>query len=292
MAVVMITGTSTGIGLVTSITLGRANHKVYASMRDSGKSQLGKIVHKESLPVEIIKLDVNNEETIQKSVETIIEKEGKIDVLVNNAGIGGSGVIEETKLEDFKDTMETNYFGVIRCTKAVLPAMRKQGSGLIINISSVAGRTPFPAHGPYSASKFALEAFSEILAGEVRRYNIRVTIIEPGVIATPIFGKSKRASVASEYPHYKRLKALLSASLEKATSPDLVARKIYEIMESKTWKLRHTIGRYADTLIDWRDEMTDEEWVELGALDDESWIRKVEKNFDLDVRKYMDDPDN
>jgi NAD(P)-dependent dehydrogenase (short-subunit alcohol dehydrogenase family) len=149
---------------------------------------------------------------------------GRIDVLVNNAGIAPLGAIEELPLPEFHRTMETNYFGALRCIQAVLPTMLIQRQGCIINVPSVAGQIALAATAPYTSSKFALEALSEVLAQEVKAFNIRVAIVEPGVIQTPILDKMRDVPADTRYPYEQRLQVLFAASLKQPVSPAVVGR--------------------------------------------------------------------
>ncbi len=285
MAIILITGTSTGIGFATAKILGRAGHKVYATMRSPARShQLQDLANKEELPVTVLPLDVNNQESVNQAVEHILGKEKKIDVLVNNAGLAGGGAVEEVPFQEFEQVMETNFFGSLRCIHKVLPQMRERKSGCIINITSIAGRISFGGHSPYAASKFAIEAMSEALAAEVQPYNIKVAIVEPGVIETPIFSKGKPAPGTSHYIHRKRLVAMLMASLQKFhTSPDVVGEQIKEIIESDNIKLRYPVGPDAQLLIDWRNSFSDEEWIQMSNLDDKAWRERIKQDLSLDV---------
>src|SRR4249919_711058 len=166
---VIITGANRGIGLNTALAFARAGYQVFATMRNPDKAvELKKKILEESLNVVVLAMDVDSDESVNLAMDSILKKKGPVDVLVNNAGIEVHGSVEETEMADFKSVMETNYFGVLRCTKKVLPSMRIQRSGCIINISSVAGRIANSPLGPYMASKFALEAISETLAGELK----------------------------------------------------------------------------------------------------------------------------
>ena len=204
-------------------------------------------------------------------------------MLVNNAGIGGGGATEETPMAVFRDVMETNYFGALRCIQAVVPGMRERRSGCIVNVTSVLGRFSMAPQAPYSSSKFALEAASESLAQEMKAFGVRVAIVEPGVIATAIFGKVQQPSADSKYPHSRRGYELFRASLENPVSPYVVGEEIREIVESGTWKLRHLIGPDAEGFLAWRASMSDEQWVEWGALSDDQWVEYVRQNFHLNV---------
>jgi NAD(P)-dependent dehydrogenase (short-subunit alcohol dehydrogenase family) len=190
MGIAFVTGTSTGIGLATAISLARAGHIVYAGMRNPQRhGELHEAVARENLGIRIVAHDVDDDASARDAIGRALAEAGRIDVLVTNAGIGTMGSAEETSLSDFRSTMETNFFGALRCTQAVLPRMRERGSGCIVNVTSVAGRIAMSPQAPYASSKWALEALSECLAQEVKGFGIRVAIVEPGVIATPILGK-------------------------------------------------------------------------------------------------------
>jgi NAD(P)-dependent dehydrogenase (short-subunit alcohol dehydrogenase family) len=237
----------------------------------TGGEQLRAIAEREHLPLRIAALDVDSDESVRNAFAKILAEAGRIDVLVNNAGIPGMGAIEETPIAAFRATMETNYFGALRCVQAVLPGMRERRSGCIVNVTSVAGRLSVAAQAGYSSSKFALEAASESLAQEVKAFGVRVAIVEPGVIATPIFGKVQPPA-DSNYPHGRRIYELFRVSLENPVSPDVVGEMIREIVESGSWKLRHPVGPDAEGFLAWRGSMSDEQWVEWGAISDEQWV--------------------
>ena len=285
MAIAVVTGTSTGIGLATAATLARAGHTVYATMRnpETGSAELHAIAEREHLPLRIAALDVDSDESVRNAFAKIHAEAGRIDVLVNNAGISGGGATEETPMAVFRDVMETNYFGALRCIQAVLPGMRESRSGCIVNVTSVLGRFAMAPQAPYASSKFALEAASESLAQETKAFGVRVAIVEPGVIATAIFGKFQPPAADSNYPQGRRIYELFRASLESPVSPYVVGEKILEIVESGTWKLRHPVGPDAEGFLAWRASMSDEQWVEWGAISDEQWVDYVRQNFHLNV---------
>jgi NAD(P)-dependent dehydrogenase (short-subunit alcohol dehydrogenase family) len=285
MAIAVVTGSSTGIGLASAATLARAGHTVYATMRNpkTGGRELGAIAEHERLPLHIAALDVDSDESVRNAFAKILAEAGRIDVLVNNAGITMLSAVEETPIAAFRAIMETNYFGALRCIQAVLPGMRQRRCGCIVNVTSVAGRLAMAPQAAYSASKFALEAASESLAQEVKAFGVHVAIVEPGVIATAIFGKVQAPSADSNYPHGRRLYETFKVSLENAVSPYVVGEKIREIVESGSWKLRHPAGPDAEGFFAWRASMSDEQWVQLGALSDEQWVAYVRETFHLNV---------
>lgn len=285
MATVLITGTSTGIGFATALAFGRAGHKVAATMRNPERApELARIAADERLPISVFAMDVDADASVSEAVGRIVKQLGPIDVLVNNAGIERTGSVEELPLAEFRAVMETNYFGVIRCIQAVLPAMRRRQSGCILNVASVAGHIALSPFAPYSASKFALEALSECLAQEVKAFNIRVAIVEPGIIDTPMSRHIAVAQAPSPYPQQRRNAALFTASLKNPAPPSLVAEKIVEVAGGETWQLRHPVGPDAAPFLGWRQSMSDEAWVDFGALEDDAWYDRVKADFGMDAR--------
>src|SRR5205809_4570520 len=285
MASVLITGTSSGIGMATALAFGRAGHKVAATMRNPQRApELARITAQEKLPITISAMDVDSDASVKEGIGRIVKEGGPVDVLVNNAGIERSGSVEELPLAEFRAVMETNYFGVIRCVQALAPHMRKRRSGCIINVSSVAGRLTSSPLSSYMASKWALEALSEALAGEMKMFNVRVAIVEPGIIDTAMARRIGVAPSHSHYPQQARFASLFEASLQNPVPPTLVADKILEVAESPSWQLRHLVGPDAAPFLQWRSQMTDEEWVDLYASDDETWYRRIEHDFGMDTR--------
>ena len=281
---VIITGTSKGIGLETALAFARAGYKVFATMRNPDKAaDFKQKIKDESLNISISAMDVDSDESVKQCMDAILRENNRVDVLVNNAGIECHGSIEEIPMADFKAVMETNYFGVLRCTKALLSLMRENKNGCIINVTSIAGKIANTPLGAYAASKFALEAVTESLAQEVKPHNIRVAMVEPGIINTQMandIGTGKD----SIYPQSKRFAGLFAASLKTPTHPAMVAEKILEIAESDSWQLRYPVGPDALPFLQWRASMTDEEYVDWNAATDEDWYNAVQNTFGLNAR--------
>lgn len=181
--IAIVTGSSTGIGLETSLLLARNGFYTYATMRNLHKSNnIKKIANDEGLPLEVLPLDVDSDESVLKTMREILDKEKKIDVLVNNAGYGLFGALEDLTIDEIKMQFDTNLLGAIRTMKEVLPTMRSQRNGIIINVSSIAGVVGIPAESIYASTKFALEGLTESLSYELEPFNIKLILIEPGVI--------------------------------------------------------------------------------------------------------------
>lgn len=279
MTSVLVTGTSKGIGLETALAFGRAGHKVHATMRNLSRSpELAQTATRKKLPIVVSTMDVDSDQSVSDGIAAIQKNHGPIDVLVNNAGVERAGSVEELPLAEFRAVMETNYFGALRCIQALVPHMRQRRSGCIINVTSVAGRIASPPLAPYMASKWALEALSEALAGEMKAFNVRVAIVEPGIIDTAMARRISESPNGSPYPQRARFATMFSNALQNPTPPSLVAQKIVEIAEGGTWQLRHPVGPNAAPLLQWRSGMTDEEWVDLQSSDDETYFRRLERD--------------
>jgi NAD(P)-dependent dehydrogenase (short-subunit alcohol dehydrogenase family) len=284
-ATVLITGTSKGIGLITAVTLARAGHTVYATMRNPARApELAQQAAQESLPIHVSVMDVDSDLSVANAIAAIYQAAGNLDVLVNNAGVERNGSIEELSMDDFRAVMETNYFGAIRCAKAVIPAMRQCRRGLIVNVTSVAGRVSTSPLGPYAASKFALEALSEALAQEMKAFNVRVAIVEPGIIDTPMAHEIELPIPASIYPQQRRMAHYFAAVLRNPTSPLVVAEKIQSIIESGTWQLRHPVGPGAEPLLASRLATSDEDYIALQSSDDDTWYSIMEQKTGMAIR--------
>jgi NAD(P)-dependent dehydrogenase (short-subunit alcohol dehydrogenase family) len=287
MAIILITGCSTGIGLATAEYMARTGHTVYATMRNPNRSpELAQLAEQNNLPIVILPMDVDSDESVETTVNQVLAQAGQIDVLVNNAGIGPTGPVEEVPLSVFQDTMQTNYFGTLRCIQAVLPSMRERRQGCIINISSVAGRLYSPFHSAYCASKAAVEALSECLAGEVGQFGIRIALIQPGVIDTPIIDKLETMPANTNYPNQARLLAYLKTSAANHVPASMVAEVVEAIVTGEGSIFRHPTGADGPVLLGWRASLTDEDWIASAGIDDESWIAGMGQ-MGMDVRPYL-----
>ena len=287
MSVIVITGSSTGIGYATAETLARNGHSVYATMRNpQGSPQLKRKADENQLPVTVLKMDVLDDQSVEEAIDFVLKKEDHIDVLVNNAGIGSWGAVEDLSMELFKADMETNYFGAVRCIKAVLPSMRKRKAGYIINISTVAAKVFSNFHGTYCASKAALEALSETLAQELVPFNIRVALVQPAFIETPIFNKINKTPPDTQYPNIKRYFSLFAAALENHEPANKVADVINDIIAGRQNDFRIPVGLYAQGFLDFRASLRDEDWINSVSVSNEEWINSMEQ-MGLKVGKYM-----
>ena len=288
--VVLITGCSTGIGQVAAIHLSRLGYRVFASMRnpDAGASPLIKVANTERLNLEIIQLDVTDPESSKRAVQKVLDQAGKLDVLINNAGVSGGGPIEEMPETILRSTFEINFFGAMRMMRLVLPAMRQVRSGAIVNVSSVMARW-IPAQGSaYSGSKVALEAASEALAQEVQRFNIRVALIEPGAIQTPIFEKKVDGvedDLHSPYGEFfARHARLIGGLLKNASPPELVAKTIQQSLEDEIPKFRYLVGEDARSLVAGRENLTDEAWIDWGCeMTSDDYSVLCHDHFGIDI---------
>ena len=285
MSTILVTGASRGIGLATALAFARAGHQVAATMRNPAAApELARAAAAEKLAVSVFTMDVNDDDSVQQAVRRIEAELGPVEVLVNNAGIERTGSVEEMPVSAFREVMETNCFGAIRCIQAVLPGMRERRSGCIANVTSISGKLASSPMGAYAASKFALEAVSECLAQEVKPYGIRVCVVEPGIIDTDMARNISEAGDASVYPNQRRMAALFAAALKHPTPPGVVADKLVEIADGGSWQFRHPVGPDAAPFLQWRASLSDEAWVEWGALDDDAWYARLKADFGMDVR--------
>ena len=277
MTVSVVTGSSTGIGRSAALRLARDGHTVVATMRTPDASDVVSAAAAEGLAIDARALDVTDGEAVERVFKGILADHGRVDVLVNNAGIGGGPSIEDADIDQFVQTIETNYLGAIRCTKAVLPSMREQESGCIVAVSSQGGRFTAPLMTPYCASKFALEAAMEGLAVEVASRGIRVAIIEPGAIITPIWGKVEPRAAEGPYAHLiRRLTSMVVHDVSRGSSADEVADCIAEAITTDKPRLRWLVGQGAERNVRNRRSWTDEEFIEIwNQPDDDGFMKAI-----------------
>jgi NAD(P)-dependent dehydrogenase (short-subunit alcohol dehydrogenase family) len=267
--VAVVTGSSSGIGLTTSLALARNGYLTYATMRNLAKrNSIQSIADKQHLPIRVVQLDVTDENSIKSAMESILSEAGRIDLLVNNAGYVLTGAFEDIGMNEIKALYETNVFGVIRVTQAVLPIMRKQGSGRIINISSGAGRIGYPSGSAYVSSKFALEGLSESMAYEIEQFGIRTVLVEPGFVRTKI-GENMAISKKTQDPNspYSQMMQMMSSNqkkmLENGSDADLVASVVAEAATAKEPNLRYLAGKDVQQMMAAKKSMSDEEFQKM-----------------------------
>jgi NAD(P)-dependent dehydrogenase (short-subunit alcohol dehydrogenase family) len=269
MARVLITGASKGIGYETALVLARAGHAVVATMRAPEDCDLAEVARREKLTIEIARLDVGDDASVSRLFASGPGAAERLDVLINNAGIYSINAVEDETIVRFAEVMNTNYLGAVRCIKAVLPSMRQRRAGLIINIASIAGRIAAFANGAYAASKFALEAMSESLASEMAAFGVRVVIVEPGIIATPMAVENlPKPEPGSVYPHGERMRAFYAATPVSGPPPSVVADKIADIVAGQASPFRSPVGPDALPFLQLRQGFSDEAWIGLGAIFD------------------------
>ncbi len=265
--VAIVTGSSSGIGYATSLMLARNGFYTYATVHNINKSaSLESIANNERLPLKLIKLDVTDNSSVKNAVGQIVSEEGRIDVLVNNAGYGLFGAFEDLTLDEIKAQFETNFFGVIRVTQHILPVMRTQqngsgSGGIIVNVSSINGHVPFPVISAYVATKFAIEGLSESIAYEVESFGIKVILIEPGAIGSNFMKGSvlsKRAlDPKSPYSELvQKVSTKITLAHENATQPEEVAKTIFEAISVEKPEFRYLVGNDAISLSEARKNMS------------------------------------
>ena len=267
--VTIVTGCSSGIGHEISLILARNGFTAYATMRNLQKgSDLKSIAEDEKLPLHFAQLDVTDENSVKKAIQTVYDEAGRIDILVNNAGYGLTGAFEDLSLDEIKAQYETNVFGLIRTTQSVLPIMRKQRSGLIVNISSGAGRFGFPTGSAYVSTKFAVEGLTESMSYELEPFGIKVILIEPGVIKTNFFNSSVLAKKSQDpnSPYATLMKGMedsVDKMMENASTPQYVAEVVLHAVTNENPKLRYLAGKDVERWIEAKMKMSDEEFANM-----------------------------
>jgi NAD(P)-dependent dehydrogenase (short-subunit alcohol dehydrogenase family) len=264
--VAIVTGSSSGIGFEISLMLARHGFITYATMRDLQKSStLKSIADKENIPLRCVQLDVTNDVSVKLAIETIVKESCKIDVLVNNAGYGLSGALEDLLINEIKLLFDTNFFGLIRTTQAVLPIMRNHGSGIIVNISSGLGRFGFATSSAYASSKFAIEGLTESISYELEPFGIRTILVEPGIIKTNfikavVLGQ-KSTDLNSPYLQFmNNIEDGMKKLIESGERPEYVARVVLDAINDSTPKLRYLAGKDVEQIMEIKNKVSDEDF--------------------------------
>ncbi len=267
MSVVLITGCSSGFGKLAALEFARRGDTVFASMRNTKKSgPLLEEAKTAGVSLDVVALDVGDQKSVEAAVADVVKRAGTIDVLVNNAGISTGGPIEDFDDDEIQRVFDTNVFGLIRATRAVLPAMRVQGSGTIINVGSIAGKVSAPYGGIYSGSKHAVEGISDALYFELHPFGIRVVVVEPGGFETEIFNTSQPARRSNEGSPYAEVQQRFSASLAKLPGggqrgdAQVVANVIVDAAKSEQPKRRYLVGQDAELMGGLHKQMSDEDF--------------------------------
>jgi short-subunit dehydrogenase len=281
--VAIITGCSSGIGYETSILLAKNGFKTYATMRNTDKgNKLKEIAEKENVDLKIIKLDVTDDHSIKNAINEIVQETNRIDVLVNNAGNNIAGAVEDLSIEEFKEQFETNFFGLIRVTKEVLPIMRKQRMGIIVNVSSIVGKMAIPLNSAYVSSKFAVEGFSESIRYELEDFGIKVILIEPGVIKSNFYENTKMSKNSlmdpnsAYHPIAQKIFDAFLPMLQYAFPTKKVADVILEAVTSDNPEIRYAVGDDAKSINEARKKRSDKEfehWVKEGFFEKKGFVR-------------------
>ncbi len=288
--VTVVTGANSGLGRASAVHLASHGHTVYGTVRATANTdKLLAMAERAEVEIHLARLDVADDASVRDGFEGIFAQAGRVDHLVNNAGVGGNAVAEECPPSLYLDVMNVNLCGAVRCLQAVLPQMRARGSGTIVNVTSVTGRVAAIAQSPYVASKWAFEGLSEGLAQELAPFGIRVAIIEPGVTKSAIFAKfvdAPNTTGAYDAP-YRRMFQFYAAGLVQATDPFEVGEVIRHAIETNEPQLRYQVSWGGTALVGGRAAMDDRDWVELGAIhDDPEYYRRFQDLFGLDIAPH------
>ena len=285
--VAVVTGANSGIGRATALYLAQHGYTVYGTVRSIDRAtKLLAEAETRGVTVELATLDIADDESVAAGFAEILDRAGRIDHLVNNAGVGGNGAVEETTPQRFLEVMDIDLCGATRCIHAVLPQMRERGAGTIVNVTSVAGRIAAIGQAPYVAAKWALEGISEQLAIEVASQGIRVAIVEPGVTRSSIFGKNvDTPDHTGVYGGvYERMLQMYAAGAVHATDAVEVGAVIRHAIETDEPKLRHQVSWGGPEIVAGRAAMTDEDWVELGRVESlDDYIEAFTAAFGIDI---------
>ena len=264
--VAIVTGSSSGIGFEISLMLARNGLTTYATMRDLYKSStLKSIADKEKIPLRYVQLDVTDDMSVKQAIETIVNESHNIDILINNAGYGLSGALEDLLIDEIKLQFDTNFFGLIRATQSVLPIMRNQRSGIIVNISSGLGRFGIATSSAYASSKFAVEGLTESMSYELEPFGIKTILVEPGIIKTNFIKAAVLAQKSKDpnSPYFQFMNNMdegMKKLIENSESPEYVARVVLDAINDSNPKLRYLAGKDVEQIMEIKNKMSDEDF--------------------------------
>ena len=270
----VVTGSSSGIGFETSLALAKSGFHTYATMRNPAKGKaLSDRAEKENLPLQVAELDVDSDQSVRNTIDGILRERKRIDVLVNNAGFALVGALEDTSMDEIKAQFETNLFGALRVMKAVIPVMRRQASGTIVNITSMGGRVAIPLDPIYHGTKFALEGITESIRYERQPFGVNVVLVEPGAVKTNFFDNLRFAQGATkpDSPYVRFMSGLQSAAahmVQDAIPAQQVVEVIAQAARSDSPQMRYVVGKDAQAMIEAKKSMGDKEFEKLVA----SWF--------------------
>ena len=286
-AVAVVTGANSGIGRAIAVHLASKGYRVFGTVRRIASAEkLQAMASAAGTAVELVEMDVADDASVRTGIADVLDQAGRVDVLVNNAGVGSNGVVEEVTAAELLEVMNINLCGAVRCAQAVLPGMRERGSGAIVNITSIVGRIGAIAQAPYVASKWALEGLSEELALEVAAFGVRVVVVEPGITKSAIFAKNVDVPNGTRAydAHNRWMMQMYAAGIPQATDPFEVAEVVYEAVTTDKPRFRYTVSWGGDEIVGGRARMSDEEWVAMGATtDDGEYYRRFEVAFGLSI---------
>jgi NAD(P)-dependent dehydrogenase (short-subunit alcohol dehydrogenase family) len=270
--VAVVTGSSSGIGFETSLALARNGFHTYATMRKldgGGSNQITDIAKNENLPLDFVQLDVNDDGSVLDAINKILREKDRIDVVVNNAGYDLMGALEEASMDEIKAQFETNFFGAVRVMQSVIPMMREQREGIIVNITSLGGRISFPLNSPYHATKFALEGLSESIQYELEPFGIKIIVIEPGGVGSNFLKNLKMSTKTSDPLNspYRSMQNSMSEYFKQwaqnLAHPSEVAKVILQAVTSDNPDFRYVVGKDAAMALESRRNMSDREFHDL-----------------------------
>jgi NAD(P)-dependent dehydrogenase (short-subunit alcohol dehydrogenase family) len=285
MATIFITGANSGIGLETALHMARRGHRVIAGCRNpDAAADLLSARDDDALDLDLLKVDLLDQGSMQSTIDALVEREGGLDVLVSNAGIGGGRSLEETPMDEFREVFETNVFGTITLMQAVIPHFRRQASGRLVNVTSLAAVNVFGCHGTYSSSKAAVETVCTALSQELAAFNVHVSLIEPGCIMTPMWEKGSMPPEDSPYQvSFGRLMKFGEFGLGRAATTADCAAAIQDAIESDTPRFRYPVGPDAEDFFRAYTALNDdEEWRRIARLDNAAYAERMQELMGVD----------